>query len=719
MVTAVSPVSYSIAALAFLLAAAAVLPTAAERRYKLLVVTACLATTIWASAIAGAETIFSGRTINLLIPILEQLRSLLWIAVTTFIVFSAYRKRIDRGVGIAIIVSLSAAVAFVTGASTYGVITGEISAALLRIIYTAYVLIAVIGLLLVENLFRNSGSEARWAIKYVCFGIGLLFGFDLIIYAEASLFGQMDPALYGARGIIIALATPFIVLSVARSKRWPRDLQVSRGLVFHSATLIVSGAYLVAIATVAYSLRAMHGPWGVVTQVSFLAAAALIMAVVLSSGKVQARFKNAIARSVFRYKYDYRQEWLRFISAVSDNLNDLSSSERIVRAIANIVGSTNGAIWVRDDQPGFVLQASWNMEDVPRHISSDDPLVRAFGERGGIWDIKNGTVDGDSAPSAVIPQWLVRHPRAAFAMPLLHAGTVVGIIALGPLRAPRALDWEDFDLLNTICRQAASYVAEDGATRSLAIARRFDEFNRRSAFIMHDVKNLAAQMTLILSNAERHGNKPEFQKDVLKTIGASAERLRLMLEQLKGDKILPVPPTQLDLIELIRQRADVWKLQILGLKTDIPVGPLMISGDSARLAAIFDHVLQNALDAAGPAAEVTIELHLESLTHAGNIENMDQKSWAIVMITDNGPGMEKKFIEHQLFQPLISAKKNGYGIGAFQARQFLRDMGGRLEVDSWVGKGTRITICLPLMAVGMKSAADIDAFAETKAVVNG
>jgi putative PEP-CTERM system histidine kinase len=705
MMPAVAPVSYTLAAVAFLLAAALVVPTPVERRYKFLVAGACVATAIWAAVIASAETLLPWRATNFLIPVFEQLRSLLWIAVITFILFSAYRKRLEPGIAFGVIATLSAAVLTITGVSIYGIVDGAMSPSLLRVIYTAYVLVAVIGLLLVENLFRNSGSEARWAIKYVCFGTGLLFGYDLIIYAEASLFGQMDPALHGARGIVAALATPFIVLSAVRSKRWPRDLQISRGLVFHSATLVAAGTYLIAIAAIAYSLRIMNGPWGAVSQVSFVAAATLVLAVVLSSGKVQARFKNAIARSLFRYKYDYRQEWLRFIGAVSDNLNDLSSSERIVRAIANIIGSTSGAIWVRDEYSGFMMQSSWNMEDVPRHLSAEDPFVRAFGESGGIWDLKNGTVDGASVPLTAAPQWLVDHPRASFAMPLLHAGKIVGIIVLGELRAPRALDWEDFDLLNTIGRQAASYVAEEDATRSLAIARRFDEFNRRSAFIIHDVKNLAAQMTLILSNAERHGNKPEFQEDMLKTIRSSAERLRLMLEQLKGERVVPVPAVRLDLIQLIRQREEVWKLQIPGLKSDIPPGPLCVTGDSERLTAVFDHVLQNALDAAGPKVEVTIELHLEGVSREGDVDKPDQKSWATVMITDNGPGMDKRFIESQLFQPLVTSKKSGYGIGAFQARQFLRDMGGRLEVDSWVGKGTRITLCLPLAASGVDAKA--------------
>jgi len=57
--------------------------------------------------------------------------------------------------------------------------------------------------------------------------------------------------------------------------------------------------------------------------------------------------------------------------------------------------------------------------------------------------------------------------------------------------------------------------------------------------------------------------------------------------------------------------------------------------------------------------------------------------------------MSAQFIRTRLFQPFASTKQGGFGIGAFEARTLIADMGGRLEVESQEGEGSRFTIYLP------------------------
>src|SRR3546814_13854417 len=90
-------------------------------------------------------------------------------------------------------------------------------------------------------------------------------------------------------------------------------------------------------------------------------------------------------------------------------------------------------------------------------------------------------------------------------------------------------NWEDFDLLRTVGQQAASYIAEAQSQSALADAEKFEEFNRRFAFIMHDIKNLVSQLSPVARNAERHADKPEFRADMVATlpIGRATGRERV------------------------------------------------------------------------------------------------------------------------------------------------------------------------------------------------
>lgn len=704
MTIQVTPVSYAIAAAAYIFVAVLLAASRTQHRYKLLLVAACAVTSAWAVTAVLADSLQVPPLAILPTLIgLELARSLAWMAVIGFVMFFAYAKRFERSVAVGGMVAAAVAVVYVFAVSVSTLFGAEPAPGMLRMTFIARVVIAVLGLAMAENLFRNSGAEARWAVKYLCFGLGIIFAYDFFVYADAALTDRVDPRFYAARGIIDAMAAPLMVIAAVRSRNWPIDIHISRQVVFHSATLLATGAYLVVMAMIGTWLKVFDSAWGSVAQVSFISAAVVVLAVILSSGSVQAAFRNFISRNFFSYKYDYRKEWLRFMASISDSLTELTVPERVIRALATMMDSTAAAVWVRDEDNAFQAAGSWNMSDILPGIDDDDPLVTATLARGGIVDITRSTLDGAAADDLHLPGWLTAHPRARLLVPLSHGGALLGFVVLGDLRAERKLDWEDFELLKTAGCQAASYVAEANAARSLAQARRFEDFNRQFAFVVHDIKNLAGQMTLILKNAERHGDNPEFQKDMLKTIGHSVTRMRSMLSQLKAGATVQARSTPVDLSALLRRHAETWKMQIANLQVDVPDQPVTALGDEERLDAVCNHLLQNASDAAGERGRVAVELHIEGVARPSgpgaaklNGGAPETESWGVITISDNGPGMDPDFVDQKLFQPLNSAKPSGFGIGAFQARSLIRDMHGRLDVDTKPGKGTRMIVRLPL-----------------------
>jgi len=271
-------------------------------------------------------------------------------------------------------------------------------------------------------------------------------------------------------------------------------------------------------------------------------------------------------------------------------------------------------------------------------------------------------------------------------------------VVLGQFRAARKLTAEDFELLKTAGKQVASYLAESEAAQSLTRARKFEDFNRHFAFVVHDIKNLAGQMSLLLQNAERHGANPEFQRDMLHTIGHAVRRMRGMLEQLRSGAVAASRSNApFDITRALRQVTDTWKLQIPNLCVDLPDEAVHAVGDPERFDVIVNHLIQNASDAVGVKGGVALELHIEGKTHTGGgTDDREEESWAVVTVSDEGPGMDRTFIEQKLFEPMLSEKSDGYGLGAFQTRQLIREMGGKLDVESRVGAGTHMIVRLPL-----------------------
>ncbi|MGZ5165629.1 MAG: hypothetical protein ACXWCQ_34470, partial [Burkholderiales bacterium] len=197
----VAPISYGVAAVAYTFAAFLLAASRTQHRYKLLLLAACVASVLWAGAVIGLGLI--AHPPALLVPVtvgLELARSLCWITVLGFVLFFTYAKHIERSLAVGALVATGVAVAYVFGVAIAAALGAELGASILRMTFIARVLIAVVGLLMVENLFRNSGQEGRWAIKYLCFGLGIVFTYDFFIYADASLIDRVDGRFYAARG---------------------------------------------------------------------------------------------------------------------------------------------------------------------------------------------------------------------------------------------------------------------------------------------------------------------------------------------------------------------------------------------------------------------------------------------------------------------------------------------------------------------------------------
>ena len=572
----------------------------------------------------------------------------------------------------------------VTGASR-GALVGEggIISSLFLVIRIA---VSVTGLVLSHNLYAASGGGQRSGFRLLAIGLGGLFIYDLNFYTLAFLLPPASPDLYNIRGAVNAVLVLLFLFATRDS--WVKGARVSRNVAFQTVAFSGVGFYLIAMSLLAYALKLVGGDWGTLLQVTFLFATIMLGMVVLVSDRFRAWLRVTIARNFYRYQYDYRNEWLRFIATVSAPGDAAGLPERVVQAVASVLDARGGCLLVPDDDRLLPI-ATWQMADgPPEALAADSPLV-AWVRQDRVLDL-DMLREGELADAPDLPAWLAADRRYWLVLPAFNRDALTGVLLIGRSLVPRRLGWEDEELLKTLGRQVGSYVAESRGQSALEEARRFEEFNRRFAFILHDIKNLVSQLSLLARNAERHADNPEFRADMVATLKESVGKMNALLAWL-SQRARGTPATESDvavarlLTTLVKARQGAWPAFSLHLP-DL-AERLLVRGDAARLEQMFAHLMQNAVDASPPGAPIRIEV-----AAAGPD--------LIITVADRGHGMSARFIRQELFQPFTSTKPGGFGIGAYEAREIVRAHGGRLDVASREGEGTSFTISLPLSASG-------------------
>lgn len=542
---------------------------------------------------------------------------------------------------------------------------------------------AIFTLVLVEQLYRTLPAESRWGLKPFCLALGATAAFDLYLFADAYLFGRLDPDAWSLRGLAHAAVLPLVAVSAARVPGWAVRISVSRDLAFRSTALAASGLYLLMVAAAGYYVRYFGGDWGRALQVGLLFVALLGFGVVVFSGAQRARLRVFINKHLFPYRYDYRSEWLKFTRALEsvDRRSDLG--QVTIQALADLVESAGGALWFDDGEGHYRVRARLNMADFEADVALNDPVCELIGKDGWVLNLDDFRMRRQSYGDFQPPSWLYDINDAWLVVPLISADALIGFVVLLSPRTPFDVNWEVLDLLKTAQRQAASYLGRMQAAEALIEARKFDAFNRMSAFVVHDLKNLVAQLSLMMRNAERYKDNPEFQQDMLETVAHVEKKMRDLMLQLQNktaiDRDRPV-----ELGELLRKIKQGKAHAQPVVTIDDSSAPCWVRANPERLERVVGHIVQNALDATNDNGMV-----------AARLRRVDARR-ACIEVTDTGCGMSSDFIRDQLFKPFQTTKSSGMGIGVFEARQYVRELGGDILVHSEQGRGTTMEVLLPL-----------------------
>ena len=677
--------SHAVAALTFGLLTVYLLASLKQRGPGMFLVLACAGTAIWAVIHVIDDVVVP---IPLYLGLAHTLLDAMWMAFLVSLLCVHWRASgHERLAALAPLVLALGVVSF-AGADFLYAVEPMATDWLRHVNYPIYrgLVLSVISLVLIENVYLNTLPANRWSIKFLCFALGGIFAYDFFVYAGGLIEGQINHLLMEARGAVNALVVPLIMISAARNPAWSLDIFFSRRFAVRLVALVTSVIYIFVLLGLGSLVQMVGGAWGIVLETLVLFAGGILLIAILVSGRFRSEIAIFLNKNFFTYKFDYREEWLRFLKTVSKSDEYPDLSVRVIKGVADIADSPGGVLWLHQSDGGFLPTARWNFQQDIVGVEPEDGSLASFLRDTG-WIVNLAELDDKPKEYSTFssPEWLGAIKGAWLVVPLFHQDALSGFIVLLRARAPREINWEDFDLLKTVSTHSVSYLAEQEAEKALVEARQFDAFNRQFAFVIHDIKNLVGQLSLLVSNAEQHGENPEFRRDMISTIHSSVSRLKHMLNRLHGEGERQYPPTLLSLPSLVRRVVERTGKQGVQISCDCDCAEVWVTAYRDRLASVFGHLIQNAIDVLPEDGRIEARVRVE-------------EGSAVVDISDNGPGMSREFVQNELFQPFKTTKPNGYGIGAYEAREIVRGMGGRIEVESAPGQGTRMSVRLPIVS---------------------
>ncbi len=674
--TELSAIGYAILAVSYALLTLLLLISWRGQLIGGLLAGACVASVAWAAALAIDHSV---REVDMFVMFtLEVVRAGAWLAFLSVLLRRVSAVRLIRLVGYGIWIGVLAA-----GASiefNFQILPSHITFA--DVLTSGGLLMAMVGLLLVEQLHRNASDESKRSIKVLMLGIGGIFAYDLFLFSQGLMLGAVEPWTWVARGFVNIGFIPMIAIAARSNGEWSLDIFVSRQVVFYSTTLAAVGVYLLLMAGVGYWIVIQERAWSSLVSVVFFVGAGVLLVLLLFSSSLRARLRVFLSKHFFRNKYDYREEWLRLISTLGE-IEISSAKEIAVKALAQIVRSPSGVLWLlNDDKSAYQLVASYNRSDAVPPISAQDSIVSFIVKGGWLVDLEEFKQNPGLYEGMLLPAWLAESDDAWLVAPLFARSELIGLILLDKATGPLKLNYEDRDLLKTVGNHVAVHLVQDSTDEQLAEARQFEAYNRLTAFLMHDLNNLIAQQSLIVSNAEKHKRNPEFVDDAMNTIANSVDRMKQVMTQLKRGEASMATQT-IEVRFAVSTAVDRCAGRSPEPRLEFNDDDASIEVDVEQLIMVIVHLIRNAQDSTSSAGQVLVSTTLAN----GQVS---------ITVADDGSGMTREFLRDRLFRPFDSTKgSQGMGIGAYQAREFARKMGGDIEVSSEVSKGTSVTLRLP------------------------
>lgn len=522
-----------------------------------------------------------------------------------------------------------------------------------------------------EATLANASPESLNKIKFEVIGLGTILAVLVFYFSQALLYRSLNMNYLSLRSFLYLVALALIAYSLL-FRRGNVHIQVSRQAAFKSVVLIAVGIYLVMLGLLGEGMQYFNVSFQRTVTISFGFLVGIVLLILLLSERFRREVKVALHKNFYQHKHDYRTQWLRFTEQLATSRTGDELLRRILAAYCDIFGISGAALFLFEkNRGGYCMTAGHEFQVVDDVIPPDNSLVLFMKERAWVVSAKdeNPEIMEQNAP-------FFKKNSISFVIPLFSEDQIEGFIVLGSaIKEDEVYIYEDYDLMKTIARQASQAISHQRISEQLSHSREIEAIGNVAAFVAHDLKNLVSNLSLIVENAGRYIQNPDFQKDMLLSLGNTVVKMQRLIGRLKN------------LGE--RDHYNLQPVNLLGLSEKtaklVSGAPITVSGtpetalvDENEIQNVIMNLIMNAIEASEPNAPVQVEVGFAGIP--------------FVCVRDQGCGMSASFIRTELFKPFKTTKTKGLGIGLYQCRQTVESYGGRIEVSSEVGKGAAFTI---------------------------
>jgi putative PEP-CTERM system histidine kinase len=545
--------------------------------------------------------------------------------------------------------------------------------------YLGIMIYCILSLVNLEATFASAVDNDRWKIKFESIGMIGVLAVLIFYYSQGLLYRTINMNLVPARSGILAIGA----LLVGYSKLFRGNnvrIEVSRLVLYRSLTLVAIGCYLLFLGLIGEGMRYLGVTVSRDLSIFIAFASGILLLIVIMSGQLRRKFKVLISKHFFPQKHDYRTEWLSFTERLALCRSRLETHDAILTTFRQTFGLQGASLYLFDRPKRiFSLEATQNLPGRTIELADTMPIISYFKEKDRVFSSFNN----EYVPTHEEAEFIERS-GARQIVPLVENNDIEGLIVLGAQLVKEKFTYEDYDLMKTFARQAVLSLMNMRLSEELAETREIAAVAKISSFVVHDLKNLASTLSLLLNNAEEYIGDPEFQKDMVETMRNTLGKMQVLMQRLRK-----IP----EKTEMKRERTDI-DLLVREIVEDVrrtkPKTEVLHRGcsvqatvDGEEMKKVVLNLLLNALDASRDGGTV-------SVTTGKNGKNL------YVRVEDGGCGMTEEFMNNDLFKPFRSTKKRGLGIGLYQCKQIVEAHRGSIGVESAVGKGSIFTVSFPL-----------------------
>ena len=561
-----------------------------------------------------------------------------------------------------------------------------------RVDYIFIVLALALGLAQLELILRGAREPLRYQLKFIVIGLGAFGGYRIYESSQLLLFPIWQPDDAVAESIVTLISIGLVVYGLRRVhlQELKTKVYVAPQVLYGSVTFLIVGMYLFAVGVVGELLRHTGLSLGsaLSTLVVFVAIVALVVASL--SRTIRSSLKRGISRYFYRVKYDYRSKWLEVTEAFRSSGSVDTILDRFLDVLSNTFGAGRISIWMRFEADGRFHQVrTVNTESAPPPMALTHPLVQILvgaEEPLGIDDLRR-------AKSQISDDSFWDVTRAVLCVPLRSGDRLIGFVTLSQERGA-AYGTQDADLLRAIAHHVAMLLSLAELAEERRAASELDALHRFSAFCLHDIKNLAARLSLVMQNSGDFGHDPAFQQSALRTVGTTVEKMMALIAKLSqgSESSLTTEQDEWEEVDLGSLLSDTLESLNGGLRVSIgriDEGFSIVRIKRDQIQQVLLNVLLNAQQACGADG------HIDIRTTNGD-------GMAVITVSDNGAGIQPSVLR-TLFHPFQTTKKEGLGVGLYECKRIVESHRGTMCIESQVGQGTVVRITLPIASYAIAS----------------